>query len=962
MNLSMNDVISWVNNNDDQISENEYLSILFDFCLQRFINEPICCHYINTIHFKEIFADALNWTNGFIAKLSGSRLTGLVEQYFVESNDDQLSVEGGDMDIMFEPRDAFVSDINTGLSSRIGFVERTEYPGFYYIEYNSKTKFHSTLQSLHIFEERNNRQYISSKKLTDLLHSEFLKYQERGPCLIEQHGPAVTVVLNDGRALQDFVFSLPMPKIPDHIREQWLSRSKQWPSIDVINDVSNSTCHLVPKRWNGLNEGEEDTLTWRLSLSFAEVLLTNSWNKKQRDCYLLLKSFVQELAPDVLSSHHIKTFLFTYMENNYHKMQQTEKQTDIFLDIIQCLSVALKSKTMPNYFISDIDMLRMISNEKCLYLAERLDEFYFKPVETIKQMTKNFKQLTQWSRMKIPLVDDYSKLKIYTWHLRSLLYLALIERDHLRLQCFEHIVELSNKYFSSSSLSSEINGYISNVEELLFTWLNIIITPRLRQSLPECFEQQQIREYNHNKKLIWLTLNFWEPIVLVFNIMNFYFDEEYDSESDNDNDDNSENERSNNDEVERDVTNKDDNANEDDDCVIIPFLKQNGTPTNKNDYNYVPVEKTQLENILEILIAMLCEPLLDLPSFHDHQYLIDRFHAIGIKNELLANAFYEAALDKSIIIFKLKQDLYSLEKNDPICVTITIDQKIFVEKRHDVCYEQMKNLFSTALQLSSVETWKIKVHMGYTHYFLFGYYDEAIDLMKIIIDDYYLDKQNSGQNALSLIDFSEGSKKCPILTYLSKKLNKSDLTIPTIVLAYYTLFQSYRMTEQWDNGQEYIEQFKQICTLLETDLKEDYDKSIVKLLLATAFICLALIDEACDLTGQFTEIKSDLANELTSLCGIQCLMSLKANGNFPDNGLTLELPYALSECGDENKRIHITSRLVKQREAMFVIRHGYDCYKMRSWLINEITILDELNKWISRLPVASFLADQEEET
>ncbi len=87
MNLSIDDVTLEDENDGDRISENEYLSILLDYCLQRFVNEPVCCQYINTIHFKERFADALNWTNGFVAKLSGSRLTGLVEQYFVESDD-----------------------------------------------------------------------------------------------------------------------------------------------------------------------------------------------------------------------------------------------------------------------------------------------------------------------------------------------------------------------------------------------------------------------------------------------------------------------------------------------------------------------------------------------------------------------------------------------------------------------------------------------------------------------------------------------------------------------------------------------------------------------------------------------------------------------------------------------------------------------------------------------------------
>ncbi|CAF0725574.1 unnamed protein product [Didymodactylos carnosus] len=283
MNLPTDNSLSSNENYNDRLSETEYLTILLDYCLQRFNDQPICCCRMNTIHLKERFADALNWTYGFAAKLSGSHLTSLLQQYVVKSSDNH----------------AFVLDIDTGSPLQIRLVERTQYPGFYYIQYNSKNKYHSTLQNLDIFEERNNKQYISSRKLADLLQNEFSKYADRGPCLIELHGPAVSTSLANGKALQDFVFSLPMLKIPYHIREQWLNRSKQWPSTDIVEMVSNSSCHLVPKCWCRTNEGEEDPLTWRLSLSFAEVLLTNSWNKQQRDYYRLLKLFIQDLAPDM---------------------------------------------------------------------------------------------------------------------------------------------------------------------------------------------------------------------------------------------------------------------------------------------------------------------------------------------------------------------------------------------------------------------------------------------------------------------------------------------------------------------------------------------------------------------------------------------------------------------------------------------------------------------------------------
>lgn len=144
----------------------------------------------------------------------------------------------------------------------------------------------------------------------------------------------------------------------------------------------------------------------------------------------------------------------------------------------------------------------------------------------------------------------------------------------------------------------------------------------------------------------------------------------------------------------------------------------------------------QVQTTLEILITMLCGPLLDLSSCYNLQYLIDRFHAIGFKNELLSNAFYEAALEKSIVIFSLKYDLYAIEINDPVCVNVSKEQQLLIKNRHDVRCEQMKSLFDGALQLSSTEIWKIKVHMGYTYYFLFGYYNEAIDLLKSTIEDY----------------------------------------------------------------------------------------------------------------------------------------------------------------------------------------------------------------------------------
>lgn len=162
--------------------------------------------------------------------------------------------------------------------------------------------------------------------------------------------------------------------------------------------------------------------------------------------------------------------------------------------------------------------------------------------------------------------------------------------------------------------------------------------------------------------------------------------------------------------------------------------------TDVNDYAYIPITKIRLQDTLEFFISELCRILLCLPAYYNIQQLIDRLHAFGLKDELLSQSFYRVALDKCKSIFRLKWNLYAIERDDPVCVNITEEQKENQRKYHDICCEQMKNLFDSAIQLSSIQTWKIKVHMSDTCYFLFGQYQQSIDMIKTIVNDYNADE------------------------------------------------------------------------------------------------------------------------------------------------------------------------------------------------------------------------------
>ncbi|CAF1287231.1 unnamed protein product [Rotaria sp. Silwood1] len=110
---------------------------------------------------------------------------------------------------------------------------------------------------------------------------------------------------------------------------------------------------------------------------------------------------------------------------------------------------------------------------------------------------------------------------------------------------------------------------------------------------------------------------------------------------------------------------------------------------------------------------------------------------------------------------------------------------------------------------------------------------------------------------------------------------------------------------------------------------------IVNLLLASNYFCIASLIIAIGKTFSYDE-------KLMSLCGIQLLVCPTNPERFLDDGITLELPYALSECGGGNEEINIRPELVDDQSlSTFVLRDGYDCYEMRSWSVNELTILDE---------------------
>ncbi|CAF0853247.1 unnamed protein product [Didymodactylos carnosus] len=173
---------------------------------------------------------------------------------------------------------------------------------------------------------------------------------------------------------------------------------------------------------------------------------------------------------------------------------------------------------------------------------------------------------------------------------------------------------------------------------------------------------------------------------------------------------------------------------------------------------------------------------------------------------------------------------------------------------------------------------------------------------------------------------------------------------------------NFDIRSHWNSGRKYIEQFQQVCAGVDLNFIEDYDPTITNLLLVTGYFSLGFHDEAIKIIKQLPTTITDLVDELASMCRIIYLLSLTNLERVVEHGVTLELPYALSECGEANEKIHVKPERIQPSSSIVIIRHGYDCYKMRGWNVHDVTILDELKKWMSRLTVVDLHMEKQEDS
>ncbi|KAL3855470.1 hypothetical protein ACJMK2_014681 [Sinanodonta woodiana] len=164
--------------------------------------------------------------------------------------------------------------------------------------------------------------YMSSQRFVGgLVYSHKRKMQDIP--VHRPHGPCATVVqdlrdYNISNIESDVAYAFRICSWPSEA-DEWTSRERHysWPSPETINKIRQHDCHAVAV---GDPKSEFRNLEWRISFLLGERELVWSFNDTQIQCYYILKYLLKKhldaLAPDQLSSYHMKTLMFWQCEES----------------------------------------------------------------------------------------------------------------------------------------------------------------------------------------------------------------------------------------------------------------------------------------------------------------------------------------------------------------------------------------------------------------------------------------------------------------------------------------------------------------------------------------------------------------------------------------------------------------------------------------------------------------------
>lgn len=210
-----------------------------------------------------------------------------------------------------------------------------------------------------LFQETTDGTFLSSEKFVNFFVSitksmEMSGYYRHGPCASTEHQDVHGYLTGKPgiKMEEDIAHALVCDDWPSDA-QKWITRKRNhdWPPKNIIEKISKMKCHAVPVGNKGSNNF---SLEWRTSFLLGERELIWSFNDTQVQCYVLLKQLfkkhISAIAPDQLSSYHIKTVMFWMSEERGTSLWYDENLLGCVTECLNMLSHCVKEHKLQHYF------------------------------------------------------------------------------------------------------------------------------------------------------------------------------------------------------------------------------------------------------------------------------------------------------------------------------------------------------------------------------------------------------------------------------------------------------------------------------------------------------------------------------------------------------------------------------------------------------------------------------------
>ena len=185
----------------------------------------------------------------------------------------------------------------------------------------------------------------------------------------------------EGSAESDRVPAIECTGWPTNADEWKIRQPRNWPSADVVENITSSGFMIVPKPSDLSGDIRKE---WRLSFSNSEAELFKWFTEEQSKVYYLLRSLFarhfKEKLGGVITSYHFKTVMFWTLEEEDPSLWSEESTLNLLLRVLKKLLRFIEDGFCPHFFIRNHNLCYKTSKVALEDAATEIALFFQDPL------------------------------------------------------------------------------------------------------------------------------------------------------------------------------------------------------------------------------------------------------------------------------------------------------------------------------------------------------------------------------------------------------------------------------------------------------------------------------------------------------------------------------------------------------------------------------------------------------